>query len=93
MIADDYLKDICEAVKTVRSNPDLAVKGNAAMYGMIANVPFRGLIKNEVMKMMENLYGPDCKMPSLEGDPSKKTFVDKMTPLLLKILRILKKDS
>lgn len=91
MIADDYLKDIREAVETVRSNPDLAVRGNAAMYGMIANVPFRGLIQNEVIKMMENLYGPDCKMPSLEEDPSKMSFIDKMIPLLLKVIKSIRK--
>jgi glutamate/tyrosine decarboxylase-like PLP-dependent enzyme len=91
-IADDYLKDIRDAVDTVRSNPDLATKGNAVMYGMIANVPFKGLIKNEVMKMMENLYGPDCKMPSLETDPSKMNFMDRMTPAILKLIKRLKRS-
>ncbi|RLB92434.1 MAG: hypothetical protein DRH26_06275 [Deltaproteobacteria bacterium] len=33
------------------------------MYGMIAHIPFRGLIKSQVGKMMEKMYGPDCEMP------------------------------
>jgi sphinganine-1-phosphate aldolase len=91
-ITDVYLKDLADAVKHVRAHPELAVKGNAAMYGMIANIPFRKLIKNEVMKMMLGLYGPDCKMPSLENDPSKQTLIDKATPIVLKIIKRFKRS-
>ena len=62
-VADQYLKDLKEAVEFVNDHPELASKGNAAMYGMIANIPFRGLIKKEVLRMMEKMYGPDCEMP------------------------------
>ena len=62
-VADQYIADLRQAVSVVKANPDLAARGNAAMYGMIANVPFRGLIQKEVMKMMKNMYGPDCEMP------------------------------
>ncbi|MCP4020886.1 MAG: aspartate aminotransferase family protein [Desulfobacteraceae bacterium] len=61
--ADQYLMDLREAVDFVRENPQLGSKGNAAMYGMIANIPFRGMIKKQVLKMMEKMYGPDCEMP------------------------------
>ena len=62
-IITEYLADLKASVETVRSNPDLASKGNAAMYGMIANLPFRGMIKKEVMKMMQNLYSSKGEMP------------------------------
>lgn len=62
-VADQYLMDLKYALEFVKDNPELASKGNAAMYGMIANIPFRGLIKKEVQKMMEKMYGPDCEMP------------------------------
>ncbi len=62
-IADLYLENLREAVVHVRKNPKLGATGNAAMYGMIANIPFRGMIKSQVMKMMEKMYGPDCEMP------------------------------
>ena len=55
-ITREYLNDLQASVEAVRSNPKLAAKGNAAMYGMIANLPFRGMIKKEVMKMMERMY-------------------------------------
>lgn len=62
-IVAEYLSDLEDSVKIVRSNPDLAVAGNAAMYGMIAKMPFRGMIKKEVLKMMKALYGPKGSMP------------------------------
>ncbi len=66
-ITNEYLSDLSTSVETVRSNPDLAAKGNAAMYGMIANLPFRGMIKKEVMKMMEGMYSSQGKMP-MDGE-------------------------
>ncbi len=62
-IVDSFLADLEAAVEAVRSNPDLAVEGSAAMYGMIAKLPFRGMIKKEVMTMMEELYSPKGSMP------------------------------
>lgn len=62
-VADTYLADLKEAVADVKANPARGARGNAAMYGMIASVPFRGLIKNEVMKMMEKMYGPQGEIP------------------------------
>ena len=67
-IADEYLADLKDAVQAVRSNPDLAVRGNAAMYGMIAKLPFRGMIKKEVLKMMQGLYSSKGDMPMDGGD-------------------------
>ncbi len=69
-IVDSFLADLSESVEIVRSNPDLAIEGSAAMYGMIAKLPFRGVIKKEVMKMMEELYGPKGAMPmDSDGNP------------------------
>ena len=62
-ITEKYLFDLREAVETVRSNPKLAAKGNAAMYGMIAHLPFRSMIRKEVLKMMEGLYSARGQMP------------------------------
>ena len=64
---EQYLADLGESVAEVRAHPNRAVRGNAAMYGMIARIPFRGMIRREVMKMMTKLYGPHCQMPMDEG--------------------------
>jgi len=62
-VADQYLKDLNDSLEIVKTHPELASRGNAAMYGMIAHVSFRGLIKNQVQKMMEKMYSSDCEMP------------------------------
>jgi len=54
-----YLDDLREAVSIARQQPDLAQQGNAAMYGMVAQVPLRGLVKNNVLKMMETMYSSE----------------------------------
>jgi glutamate/tyrosine decarboxylase-like PLP-dependent enzyme len=64
-VIDGYLVDVAEAVAAVRSNPDLARSGDAAMYGMMAKVPLRGLVKHSVLKIMEGMYGPDGEIPDL----------------------------
>lgn len=62
-IVDQYIDDLRSSVEHVKSHPSLALKGNAALYGAISKVPLRGVIKNEVRKMMEKMYGPDLDMP------------------------------
>ncbi|MDD5447704.1 MAG: aspartate aminotransferase family protein [Actinomycetota bacterium] len=62
-IVDEFTNDLKESVEYVRNHPSLAVKGNAALYGMIAKVPLRGMVKKEALKIMEKMYGPDMTMP------------------------------
>jgi glutamate/tyrosine decarboxylase-like PLP-dependent enzyme len=57
-VADAYLADLRDSVEEVRREPGLALQGGAAMYGMIAHVPLRGLVRDAVMKMMREMYGP-----------------------------------
>jgi len=72
-IVDQYLADLQGGVEVVRRNPELATSGNAAMYGMIAHVPLRALVKREVAKMMNELYGPQCIMPPLSTGPDQES--------------------
>lgn len=65
---DAYLADLREAVAHVRAHPELSSEGSAPMYGMIAKMPFRGMVKQSVLKIMEGMYGPDAKVPDLGND-------------------------
>lgn len=71
-VVDDYLDDLREAVDEVRSNPQLAGQGGAAMYGLISHVPLRGMIRKTVLKMMLEMYGPEGKIP----DPADGSMGD-----------------
>ena len=58
-VAESYLEDLAASVAVVRARPELATSGGAATYGMISATPLRGLIKQQVLKMMMDLYGPN----------------------------------
>ncbi|MEZ4269222.1 MAG: aspartate aminotransferase family protein [Myxococcota bacterium] len=57
-VIDTYLDDLREAVAHVKAHPELASEGEAAVYGLMAKIPMRGLVKKEVLKVMEAMYGP-----------------------------------
>ncbi len=65
LTVDDFISDLQECVEVVRANPELAKQGDAAMYGMMAKVPMRGLVKKTVGTVMEAMWGPEGKLPDL----------------------------
>jgi sphinganine-1-phosphate aldolase len=65
-VVDEYVGDLREAVRFVQAHPDLQSRGNAAMYGMMAKVPFRGMVKKTIADVMEKMYGPDAADPSFD---------------------------
>jgi glutamate/tyrosine decarboxylase-like PLP-dependent enzyme len=55
-VVADYLADLREAVAAVKADPELAKKGGAATYGMLAHVPLRGMVKKKVLEMYSEQY-------------------------------------
>lgn len=55
-VVAEYLRDLEEAVAVVRADPDLARRGRAATYGMMAHVPLRGMVKERVLDMFASMY-------------------------------------
>lgn len=64
-IIDDYLADLRAAVDEVRANPGLKQSGSAPMYGMMAKLPMRGMVKRSVAKVMEAMYAPGVVVPDV----------------------------
>lgn len=58
-IIDEYLADLAEAAAHVKAHPELKTSGTAPMYGMMAKVPMRGMVRRSVRKVMEQMFGPD----------------------------------
>lgn len=66
-VIPEYLADVREAVAHVRAHPQAKSEGNAALYGMMAKVPVRGLVRSGVLKVMEQMYAPEATgMPALD---------------------------
>jgi sphinganine-1-phosphate aldolase len=78
LIVDEYLADIKDAVAIVRANPELAKSGDAGMYGMMAKIPMKSLVRMSVQKVMEGMYGPKGEVPDLskmgEGEDADIIF-------------------
>jgi glutamate/tyrosine decarboxylase-like PLP-dependent enzyme len=53
---DDFLRDLKEAVAIVKADPSLAQKGGAATYGLMANIPLRGMVRQRVLDIFANMY-------------------------------------
>lgn len=65
-VIGEYLDDVRASVAFSKAHPELTSRGNAAMYGMMAKVPFRGMVKKSVLEVMEKMYGPDAASPHLD---------------------------
>ncbi|HCY85222.1 MAG TPA: aspartate aminotransferase family protein [Desulfobacteraceae bacterium] len=85
-IAETYLKDLAESVAEVRANPKLSVQGGAATYGMVSKVPFRKMVKKNVLEMMRQMYGPDGQALNLaEENAGKGGIADRLGRLFLRL--------
>ncbi len=49
------------------ADPSLAKSGSAAMYGMMAKVPVRGMVAYSVRKVLEAMYAPGVIVPDVEA--------------------------
>ncbi len=68
-IVDEFLRDLREAVAQVKARPGAGHKGQAALYGMMAQIPLRGMVRQELLKTLEALYGPEGRIPDLANQP------------------------
>ncbi len=57
-MVEEFVRDIEASIEEVRANPEVAQQGDAALYGMMANIPARGVVKYSVQKIMEKMYSP-----------------------------------
>lgn len=80
--ADAYLADLRTAVETVMADPSLARKGHAATYGMMANIPLRGMVKERVLDVFSAMYAPgggklDLSAPGVE-EGGRQPLLDRL---------------
>ena len=71
-IVDDYLADVTAATADVVAHPEQAGTGAAPMYGMMAKLPVRGLVKRGVRGMLEAMYAPGAVVPDISGGADDK---------------------
>lgn len=62
IMIDQYLGDLKQALLYAMQNRGATAKGNAAIYGLMARIPFRGMVEKSVQKIMEEMYGSGGKI-------------------------------
>lgn len=67
-VCDEFIADLKSAVEWVLAHPESATSGNAAMYGMMAKIPFRSMVKKSVVGIMEKMYSAKGVMPDAPKD-------------------------
>lgn len=83
---EQYLADLRDSVAAVRANPELAYEGSAAMYGMVAKLPLKGLVAKNVLKIMEESYSPGHSGMSLDKAEEDQDLVTRLGTRLVKSL-------
>ena len=67
-IADAWLEDLRKAVETVRARPELAGEGSAPLYGLMARMPVRGIVRSNLENLLLDLYAPGHKEDAESAD-------------------------
>ncbi len=62
---DAYFSDLKAALLLLKAQPGKLSK-SAAFYGLAARVPFRNLVKREVLRMLENIYAMPAEKNSVK---------------------------
>ena len=85
-VMDDYLRDLQEAVATVKSHPELAQSGSAATYGMMSHIPLRGMVKQKVLDMFAQMYQAGGQDMDLHAEPTPEPgFKGQMNALVERV--------
>jgi glutamate/tyrosine decarboxylase-like PLP-dependent enzyme len=90
-VVDEYLRDLAAAVAWVRAHPEVKSRGNAAMYGMMARVPVRALVKQAALKVMEGMYGKHGAVDpaAAQGEGTVDRWIAKNQQKVLGVLDVL----
>ncbi|HSK13661.1 MAG TPA: aspartate aminotransferase family protein, partial [Phnomibacter sp.] len=74
-LIEEYLTDLLQAMNYARKHRGAVAKGNAAVYGMMARVTFRGMVEHSVRKMMEDLFGGGLPQQSSPKEKKERTVM------------------
>lgn len=80
-VLQTYIDDLRSAIHFAKANPKAKAKGNAALYGLMARIPFRGMVAQNVRKMFETLYGEPVETENTT-EPEPERWMGWMNRLL-----------
>ncbi len=84
-VIDPLLADLREAVAQVRANPDAAFEGSAPMYGLIANMPLRRVVRKNLVSIFTKMHTVGEPGPEEAGEEEKDPVA--VPPAVLWLMR------
>ena len=84
-----YIEDLKAAISWAKANPAASGEGNAAMYGLMARIPLRGMVKDNVRKVFLDTYGKGLgsEVPIAEQKQSTPGWMGKLNRVLAWLTR------
>jgi sphinganine-1-phosphate aldolase len=78
-VIDEYLSDLREAIDYADAHPHATAKGDAAVYGLMARIPFKGVVEQNVRQVFEDLYSPEgTQEVELEEAPAWQGWLNRL---------------
>ena len=84
-VIDPLLADLREAVAQVRAHPDAAFEGSAPMYGLIANMPLRRVVRKNLVSIFTKMHTVGEPGPEEAGEEEKDPVA--VPPAVLWLMR------
>lgn len=56
-----YARDVREAIRWALDHPEATAQGEAALYGLMARIPMRGMVRTNVRQLLIDMYGGGAK--------------------------------
>jgi sphinganine-1-phosphate aldolase len=72
-VIGQYVADLKAAINWAKANPAASGEGNAAMYGLMARIPLRGMVKDNVRRVFLDTYGKGLGSESPIAEQEKKS--------------------
>lgn len=93
-ILDTYIADLKEAAAYAKAHPEKATEGQAALYGLMTDLPLRGVVGQQVRKVYEDMYGRgrESEIESESGESQDLPEIGKLEKVVLRVLRLFKKE-
>ncbi|HOC73222.1 MAG TPA: pyridoxal-dependent decarboxylase, partial [Candidatus Hydrogenedentes bacterium] len=84
-VIDPLLADLREAVGHVRAHPDAAFEGSAPMYGLIANMPLRRVVRKNLVAIFTKMHTVGEPGPEEAGEEEQDPVA--VPPAVLWLMR------
>lgn len=92
-VVNQYIVDLKASIDFAQKNPAAVAKGNAALYGLMARIPFRGMVETNVRHIFEELYDFSKSTSVVEDEkpvtlPNPPWWMGKLNRLLATLARL-----